>query len=83
MRKVSLHEARTTLSQLIDAAEAGERVVLTRAGKSVAEIVRLPQKPRVKLGVLKDRLPKELLADALKPLSSAQLDRLFSTSLEP
>ena len=31
MRKVNIHEAKTTLSQLVEAAESGETVVLARA----------------------------------------------------
>ena len=83
MRKVNIHEAKTTLSQLVEAAEAGERVVLARAGKPVVELVRLVQKPRIKLGVLKGKRPKKLLDDALKPLSKAQVDQVFGTAIEP
>jgi len=34
-----MHEAKTTLSQLVEQVEAGEEVVLARAGKPVAKIV--------------------------------------------
>ena len=83
MRKVNIHEAKTTLSQLVEAAETGERVILARAGKPVVELVQLAHKPRIKLGVLKGRLPEKLLDDAAKPLSRAQINRLFSPTIEP
>jgi prevent-host-death family protein len=83
VRKVNIHEAKTTLSQLVEAAESGERVILARAGKPVVELVQLSRKSRVKLGVLKGRLPKRLLDDAAKPLTKAQVDRLFGTAFEP
>jgi prevent-host-death family protein len=35
---VGVHEAKTTLSRLIDAAESGEEVVITRRGKPVAKL---------------------------------------------
>ncbi|MSR13270.1 MAG: type II toxin-antitoxin system prevent-host-death family antitoxin [Gammaproteobacteria bacterium] len=83
MRKVNIHEAKTTLSQLVEAAEAGERVVLARAGKSVVELVQLAKKRGIKLGVLKGRLPQKLLDDVAKPLTKTQVKRLFGTAAEP
>lgn len=83
MRKVNIHEAKTTLSQLVEAAESGERVILARAGKPVVELVQLSNKSRIKLGVLKGRLPKRLLDDAAKPLTKTQVDRLFGPAFEP
>jgi len=83
VRTVNIHEAKTTLSQLVEAAESGERVILARAGKPVVELVQLSNKSRIKLGVLKGRLPKRLLDDAAKPLTKTQVDRLFGTAFEP
>jgi prevent-host-death family protein len=83
MRKVNIHEAKTTLSQLVEAAEAGERVVLARAGKPVVELTRLARKSRIQLGVLKGQLPQQLLDEAAEPLSQAQLNRLFGSTIEP
>ena len=42
MRKINIHEAKTTLSRLVEAVEAGEEIVLARAGRPVAMITRLP-----------------------------------------
>jgi prevent-host-death family protein len=36
VRKVNVHEAKTQLSRLLEAVEAGERVVIARAGEPVA-----------------------------------------------
>lgn len=38
MRKVGLFEAKTHLSALVDAAERGETIVVTRNGKPVAQL---------------------------------------------
>lgn len=36
MRQVNVHEAKTTLSSLLEQVEAGERIVIARAGRPVA-----------------------------------------------
>lgn len=36
---VNVHEAKTTLSRLLERVAAGERVVIARAGKPVADLV--------------------------------------------
>ena len=38
MRKVNMHEAKTTRSQLVELAEAGEDVLIARAGRVVARL---------------------------------------------
>ena len=38
-RSVNVHEAKTHLSRLIERVEAGEEIVLARAGRPVARIV--------------------------------------------
>lgn len=84
MRKVNIHEAKTTLSQLVEAAEAGERVVIARAGKPVAEIVRVRGRPRgIKLGGLRGKVPEQLLQEIAEPLSRQQVEALFGGRLEP
>jgi prevent-host-death family protein len=39
MSQVGMHEAKTKLSQLVERAQAGEDVVITRNGKPVARLV--------------------------------------------
>jgi prevent-host-death family protein len=68
---VGMHEAKTTLSRLVDAAQAGEEVVITRSGKPVARLEPIRPAARVSLfGVLKgqikmaddfDELPEDVL----------------------
>ena len=41
MRSVNLAEAKAGLSTLLDAVEAGEEVVITRRGRSVAGLIRV------------------------------------------
>ncbi len=84
MRKVNIHEAKTRLSQLVEAAEAGETVILARAGKPVAKLVRLRKKAGgIRLGTLKGRVPADLVDDIAKPLSKKQIEAMFGSGLEP
>jgi prevent-host-death family protein len=39
VRTVNVHEAKTTLSRLLDSVAAGERVVIAKAGRPVADLV--------------------------------------------
>lgn len=39
MRRVNVHEAKTNLSKILEEVEAGERVVIARAGTPVAVLV--------------------------------------------
>jgi prevent-host-death family protein len=61
MVRVTVAEAKTQLSSLLDAVEAGEAVVITRRGKPIAELVPrcsvrdlLPQ-----LAALREGLPEQ------------------------
>jgi prevent-host-death family protein len=46
MRTVNIYEAKTRLSQLVDAAAGGDDVIIARAGKPVARLTRLERRPR-------------------------------------
>jgi prevent-host-death family protein len=55
MTTVNIHAAKTHLSRLVDAAAAGEEILIARAGKPVARLVPLetvPDRPRRRLGRL-------------------------------
>jgi len=51
MRKVTVHAAKTQLSRLIDAALAGEEVIIAKGDKPVVRLVPIPQ-GKFKFGVL-------------------------------
>jgi len=51
MRKVTVHVAKTQLSKLIEAALAGEEVVIAKGDKPVVRLVAIPQ-GQFKFGVL-------------------------------
>lgn len=53
MKQVNIHQAKTELSKLVERAEAGEEVVIARAGKPVAKLVPISrERGRRKLGLL-------------------------------
>lgn len=74
MTTVNVHQAKTQLSQLLHQVEAGEEVVIARAGKPVARLVafRAESADRplgIDVGVIRiapdfdSPLPEELIAD--------------------
>jgi prevent-host-death family protein len=78
MDTVNIHAAKTHFSRLIERVEAGEEVVVARAGKPVAKIVPFRPEPAPrKLGLMKgvfiipddfdDPLPDEMFDTALFP----------------
>ena len=74
MPTVNVHAAKSQLSRLLDAAAAGEEVIIAKAGKPIAKLVPLNirQEPR-RLGILAGRLrvpddfddplPDDIIAD--------------------
>ncbi len=81
MISVNMHEAKTRLSQLVEAATRGEEVVIARAGLPVARIVPMtPARPRLTddLGALgRDKSPDEVrkIIECLEaPWSEEDLD---------
>lgn len=73
MASVNIHEAKTQLSRLVERVEAGEEIIISRAGKPVARIVplspaRTPREPGLlkgKIRIGKDfdaPLPEDVLA---------------------
>jgi prevent-host-death family protein len=53
--QVTVHAAKTNLSKLIDAALAGEEVIIAKGKNPVVKIVPIP-KSRFKIGILKGQL---------------------------
>jgi prevent-host-death family protein len=50
MRTVNVHEAKTTLSRLLEEVERGETVIIARNGRPIAELTALT-KPTMEAGV--------------------------------
>ena len=72
---ISMHQAKTTLSQLVQRAAAGETVLIGPNGRALAKLTSLeiPTQPKRRLGFLKGKLdvpedfdaplPEDVLSD--------------------
>jgi antitoxin (DNA-binding transcriptional repressor) of toxin-antitoxin stability system len=56
LMNVSTAEAKTRLTELIRAVEAGDEVIITRHGKPVVQLNLVPQTGKVVFGGMKDRI---------------------------
>ena len=73
---INIHEAKTHLSRLVERVEAGEELVIARAGRPVARLIpyRARREPRVP-GLLKGQI--KLAADWDSPSTNAEIADLF------
>lgn len=73
---VTIYEAKTHLSRLVDQAAAGEEIIIARGGKPVARLSQLVEPARkLRFGVLKGQV--RIAADFDAPLPDN--DRLVSS----
>lgn len=75
MTTFNLHAAKTHFSKLVDAAAAGEEIIIAKAGKAVAKLVPLAtpgKRPKRRLGLLAGRAV--IPADFDAPLPDNVLD---------
>ena len=79
MTIVNVQEAKTRLSELLKAVEAGEHVVIARAGKPIAEL-RLVAAPKPTWGTLADADP--VPDHVVEPLTDDELDLWADGGLE-
>jgi prevent-host-death family protein len=71
MQKVTIHAAKTQLSRLIEAALAGEEIIIAKGDKPVVRLVPIPE-GKFKLGVLEPGSLGEG-PDFLAPMSEDEL----------
>jgi prevent-host-death family protein len=55
-RTVNMHEAKTRLSELVEAAERGERIVIARNGEPAVVLVPAAKGKRAPAGIYRGRL---------------------------
>jgi prevent-host-death family protein len=80
MPTVNMHEAKTQLSRLVDAALAGEEVVIARAGKPAVRLVPVEEPlPRRQFGVLRGEV--WAAPDAWEPMSAEELALWYDAPL--
>lgn len=71
MQRVTIHEAKTHLSRLIEAALGGEDVVISRGSTPVVRLVPVMKQP-FQIGLLADQLGA--VPDFLTPLDDPDLE---------
>lgn len=77
---VNMHEAKTQLSRLVDAALAGEEVVIARAGKPAVRLVPVAEpSPRRRLGALAGK--GWAAPDAWDPMTEEELALWYDAPL--
>ncbi len=75
-KAVSVHQAKTQLSALLDLVEDGEEIVIQRHGKPVARLVGVAKANRSPLGAMKDEFVLPEYWD--KPLTDEQADAFWA-----
>jgi prevent-host-death family protein len=75
MARINIHDAKTHLSRLIVRAQKGEEIIIAKAGKPVAKLVRVNSKPKRKaaFGFMKGKIWIAPDFDAPDP----EIERLF------
>jgi prevent-host-death family protein len=73
---MNLYEAKTQLSALVDAAAAGQEIIIAKNGKPMAKLVPFHQKPLRKPGRLKGKVWMSKDFDAPMP----DIEELFERS---
>ncbi|MFM7086007.1 MAG: type II toxin-antitoxin system Phd/YefM family antitoxin [Cyanobium sp.] len=77
MGTVNVHQAKTQFSRLIDAAHAGETILLAKDGRPWARLMPLKAEvPRRQPGILRDRITLPSTEELLAPLPEQELKAL-------
>ena len=71
MKQVTIHAAKTNLSKLIEAALAGEEIVIAKGSKPVVRLVPVARSA-FRIGLLKGKLGTA--PDFLEPMAQGDLD---------
>ena len=74
MKTVNMHEAKTHLSRLVEAAAAGESFVIARAGKQLVKVMRLADDPPRRLGFMQGQFT---VPDDFDRMAAPDIQSLF------
>lgn len=81
---VNVHAAKTNLSRLLERAEAGEVIVIGRAGKPIARLIPyVPDRPKRTFGALKGQIRILPGFDALDEEIERDFEDSIARPLEP
>lgn len=79
MKLVNMHEAKTNLSKLVDAASKGEPFVIAKAGKPLVKVVMLEGHAPKRLGFLEG---KATVPEDFDDMGGVELEALFAGQSE-
>ena len=81
---VNVHAAKTHLSRLLERAEAGEEIVIGRAGKPIAKLIPyVPDRPKRVFGALKGQIRILPGFDEVDEEIARDFEDSIARSLEP
>lgn len=85
MKIVNMHEAKTHLSKLVEAASKGEPFVIARAGKPLVKVVMIEAEPPKRLGFLEGQaaIPEDfdtMFAEEIQAMFEGREDDEFGGS---
>ena len=81
MKSFNIHEAKTHLSRLVERVQAGEEIVIAKAGRPIARLVPIePGAKPVKIGGLRPRTP---VPDDFNTMFEAQIESMFAGASAP
>ena len=76
MKPVNIHEAKTHLSRLVERVQAGEEIIIAKAGKPAARLVPIEGARRpVKIGGLKSSSP---VPEDFNTMFESEIEALFA-----
>jgi prevent-host-death family protein len=82
MKQVNVHQAKSQLSQLLADVEAGEEVIIARAGKPVARLSLITAEPERKIYRKGGRLKGQIVWDeAAWKAGDAEIEAMFDESI--
>ncbi len=73
----NMHTAKTELSKLVEAAERGEEVIISRDGKPAVQLVPVPAH-KVRLGTLKGKVTVPESDEWWQPMSDQEVEEWIS-----
>jgi prevent-host-death family protein len=74
---VNMHEAKTQLSKLAEAASRGEEIIIAKAGKPYVRLIPVEVKRKRVLGGFGPPLSDEAAAEAMRPLDEEELKHWY------
>jgi prevent-host-death family protein len=74
MRTVNIHEAKTNLSRLVDAAAKGESFIIAKAGKPLVKVVPVDPPVKKRLGFLEGQFK---VPDDFDTMFQDEIEKMF------